>query len=96
MAQYIQTGISLTRSQDQQIRALAEKLGLTYAETVRCLVSAALPFVQDRHAINYGRLITIIEFASLALDAMAQKLSPEIADRLLDVAIDNARKYHAA
>jgi hypothetical protein len=40
--------------------------------------------------------VAIIEFSSLALDTLVQKAAPEDADRLLDLAIEHAKKYHAA
>lgn len=96
MAQYVQTGVSLTQSQDQRIRALADKLGITYSETIRNLVSTALPFAENGHSLNFGRIVTIVEFASVALDHLVQKMLPESSDLLLVEATKNARKYHAS
>jgi len=96
MAQYVQTGISLTRSQDQSVRALADKLGLTYSETIRHLVSTALPFAENGHALNFGRIVTIVEYASVALDHLVQKMLPEASAHLLAEAIKNARQFHAS
>ncbi len=96
MAHYVQTGVSLTRSQDQSIRALADKLGMTYSETIRNLVSTALPFAENGHSLNFGRIVTIVEFASVALDHLVQKMMPEASDHLLAEAIKNARQFHAS
>jgi hypothetical protein len=46
--------------------------------------------------VDFARLITMLEFNTLALDTLVQKAAPEEADRLLDLAIEHAQKYHGA
>jgi hypothetical protein len=96
MVRYIQTGLSLRPAQHERIKALAERRGLTYADMIRHLLDIAVPFAEGGHGLDYARLLTILEFTSLALDTLVQKLSPEDADRLLDLAVNHARTYHAA
>jgi hypothetical protein len=96
MAQYIQTGVSLTLGQHERIRALTDRDGVTYTETIRTLVNIALPFAEGGHGVNYARLVTILEFTSLALDTLITKHAPEEADRLLDLAVEHLRKFHAS
>lgn len=96
MADYIQNGVSLTTRQAERIQALAEKQGTSISETIRNLVNIALPFAERGHGLDFARLVTILEFSSLALDTLVQKAAPEDADRLLDLAIEHAKKYHAA
>jgi len=55
-----------------------------------------LPFAENGHALNFGRIVTIVEFASVALDNLVQKMLPEASDHLLVEAAKNARKYHAS
>lgn len=96
MADYIQNGVSLTTRQAERIQALAEKQGTSISETIRNLVNIALPFAERGHGLDFARLVTILEFSSLALDTLVQKAAPEDADRLLDLAIEHTKKYHAA
>lgn len=96
MADYIQNGVSLTTRQAERIQALAEKQGTSFSETIRNLINIALPFAERGSGVDFARLVAIIEFSSLALDALLQKAAPEDADRLLDLAIEHAKKYHAA
>ncbi len=96
MADYIQNGVSLTTRQAERIQALAEQQGTSISETIRNLVNIALPFAERGHGLDFARLVTILEFSSLALDTLVQKAAPEDADRLLDLAIEHAKKYHAA
>jgi hypothetical protein len=46
--------------------------------------------------IDFARLVTMLEFNTLALDTLVQRAAPEEADRLLDLAIEHAQKYHGA
>lgn len=96
MARYIQTGLSVTYAQRERIRALALARGVTQTDIVRHLIDIALPFAEGGHGLDYARLLTILEFASLALDALIQRHAPEEADRLLDLAVAHAKTYHAA
>lgn len=96
MARFIQTGLSVTHAQNERIKALAERRGITQTDLVRHLIDIALPFAEGGHGLDYARLLTILEFTSLALDTLIQKHVPEEADRLLDLAVEHAKKYHAA
>ena len=96
MARYIQTGLSVTHAQHERIKALANARGITQTDIVRHLIDIALPFAESGHGLDYARLLTILEFASLALDTLIQRHAPDDADRLLDLAVAHARKYHAA
>jgi hypothetical protein len=96
MARFIQTGLSVTHAQNERIKVLAERRGITQTDLVRHLIDIALPFAEGGHGLDYARLLTILEFTSLALDTLIQKHAPEEADRLLDLAVEHAKKYHAA
>jgi len=96
MARLIQFGLSITRAQDDRLKAIAERDGSSRAEVARRLIEIALPFVDGGLGIDFARLVTILEFCSLAQDCIMQKVAPEEADRLLALAITNAKKYHAA
>jgi hypothetical protein len=96
MARFIQTGLSVTPIQFDRIKALAERRGLPPTDVVRQLIDVALPFAEHGHGIDFGRLLTILEFTSLALDTLVTKLAPEDSDRLLDLAVEHAKTYHAA
>jgi len=96
MARFIQTGLSVTYAQNERIKVLAERRGITQTDLVRHLIDIALPFADGGHGLDYARLLTILEFTSLALDTLIQKHAPEEADRLLDLAVEHAKKYHAA
>jgi hypothetical protein len=96
MARLIQTGLSISSAQHRRIKALAERQGVTGADVVRHLIDIALPFAEGAHGLDYARLLTILEFASLALDTLIHKHAPEDSDRLLDLAVEHAKKYHAA
>lgn len=96
MADYLPIGVSMTARQAERLQALAEKQGTSISETTRNLINIALPFAERGHGIDFVRLITMIEFNTLVLDALLQKSSPEDADRLLELAIEYAKKYHAA
>jgi hypothetical protein len=41
--------------------------------------------------VDFARLITMLEFNTLALDTLVQRAAPEEADRLLDLAIEHAK-----
>jgi hypothetical protein len=77
--------------QAERIQALAEKQGTSFSETIRNLVNIALPFAERGYGLDFARLVTILEFSSLALDTLVQKAAPEEADRLLDLAIEHAK-----
>lgn len=96
MTRLVQTGLSLSPIQKDRIKALAERRGVTHADIARQLIDIALPLAESSQGINIARLVIILEFASLALDKLMQRHVPEEADRLLDLAIEHARKYHAA
>jgi hypothetical protein len=96
MADYIQIGVSMTTRQAERIQALADKQGTSISETIRNLLNIALPFAEGGRGLDFARLLTILEFSSLALDTLVQRAAPEEADRLLDLAIEHAKKYHAA
>jgi molecular chaperone DnaK (HSP70) len=96
MADYIPIGVSMTARQAERLQALAEKQGTSISETTRNLINIALPFAEHGHGIDFVRLITMIELNTLVLDTLLQKASPEDADRLLDLAIEYTKKYHAA
>lgn len=96
MTRLVQTGLSLSPIQKDRIKALAERRGVTHADIARQLIDIALPLAESGQGLNIARLVIILEFASLALDKLMQRQVPEEADRLLDLAIEHARKYHAA
>ena len=96
MSRLVQCGLSISPSQYQRIKSLAQRQHKRQADVVRGLIDIALPLAERGHSIDYARLITIFEFTSLALDTLVQRAAPEEADRLLDDAISHAKKYHAA
>ncbi len=95
MSRLIQRNIYLTPAQHQRIEALAAKEGLPQADLIRKLIDIALPFAETGEGVNFGRLVTLVEFSSLALDTLIHRLSPADADPLLERAIQFARQYHA-
>lgn len=96
MKRLIQRGLSISLLQSQRIKVLADRQGVAQSDVVRQLIDIALPFAESGQGIDYARLITLIEFSSLALDTLIHRLSPTDADRLLERAIANARTYHAS
>ena len=60
------------------------------------MIDFSLPLFELGQKVDFARLITMLEFNTLALDTLVQKAAPEDADRLLDLAIEHAKKYHAA
>ena len=73
MADYIQIGVSMTTRQAERIQALADKQGTSISETIRNLLNIALPFAEGGHGLDFARLLTILEFSSLALDTLVQR-----------------------
>lgn len=92
----VQCGLSVSRAVDDRLKAIAERDGSTRAEVARRLIDIALPFVEGGLGLDFARLVTILEFCSLTQDCIMQKVAPEEADRLLALALTNAKKYHAA
>lgn len=88
--------LALTESQAMRIEVLARRMGVSHSAAVRQLIDIALPFAEKGHGIDYARLLMILEFSSIALDKIIQRLAPEEGDHLLDLAISHARKYHGA
>jgi hypothetical protein len=74
---------------------LAQQHGRRQSECIRSMIDFALPLF-ERQKVDFARLITMLEFNTLALDTLVQKAAPEEADRLLDLAIEHAQKYHGA
>jgi hypothetical protein len=95
MKRRVQRGLSVSPEQNLRIKALSQRQQISEAAVVRKLIDAALPFAESGHAIDHARLITLIEFTSLALDTLINRLSPADAEPLLQRAIANARTYHA-
>lgn len=95
MPRLIQRNIYLTPPQQQRIEALAVKQGLAQADLIRKLIDIALPFAETGEGVDFGRLVTLIEFTSLALDVLIHRVSPADADPLLERALQYARQYHA-
>ncbi|KUR75320.1 hypothetical protein [Novosphingobium sp. Fuku2-ISO-50] len=95
MKRRVQRGLSVSPEQNQRIKALSERHQISEAAVVRQLIDAALPFAESGQAIDHARLVTLIEYASLALDTLVHRLSPADAEPLLERAIANARTYHA-
>lgn len=96
MARLVQCGLSVTQSQYESIKALALKQKKPQAFVVRSLIDVALPFAEQGNTVNFARVLTILEFASLALDTLIAQAAPEEADRLLDLAVENLKKFHAS
>lgn len=96
MARLVQCGLSISQSQYQRIQALAEQQGKPQAFIVRSLIDIALPFAENGHRLDFARLLTILEYSSLALDTLVARLAPEDSDRLLDLAVEHLNKFHAA
>jgi hypothetical protein len=64
--------------------------------SVRSMIDFALPLFELGQKIDFARLVTMLEFNTLALDTLVQRAAPEEADRLLDLAIEHAQTYHGA
>jgi hypothetical protein len=60
------------------------------------MIDFAFSLFESSQKIDFARLITMLEFNTLALDTLVQRAAPEDADRLLDLAIEHAQTYHAA
>lgn len=88
--------LALTESQSTRIAALAARMGVSHSAAVRHLIDIALPFAEKGHGLDYARLLMILEYSSIALDRIIQKLAPEDGDHLLDLAIQHARQFHGA
>jgi hypothetical protein len=54
------------------------------------MIDFALPLFELGQKVDFARLITMLEFNTLALDTLVQRAAPEEADRLLDLAIEHA------
>ena len=96
MSRLVQCGLSISQSQYQRIKALAQQQSKPQAYIVRGLIDIALPFAENGHRLNFARLLTILEFSSLAPDTLIAKLAPEDSDRLLDLAVEHLKKFHAS
>jgi hypothetical protein len=96
MARFVQCGLSIAPAQHQRIKRLAAERGKHQADMIRHLIDLALPLAEAGHGLDLPRLVTILEFTSLALDTLVQRASPGDADRLLDLAIEHAKTYHGA
>ena len=96
MADYVQIGVSLNPLQVERLQALGEKQGTSFSETIRNVLNIALPFAENGHRLDFARILTIVEFTSLALDTLITVHAPEESDRLLDLAVENLRTFHAS
>ncbi|NBC37256.1 hypothetical protein EOE18_10745 [Novosphingobium umbonatum] len=96
MTKLIQCGLSVSPPQYERIKRLAQQHGRRQSECIRSMIDFALPLFELGQKVDFARLITMLEFNTLALDTLVQKAAPDEADRLLDLAIEHAQTYHGA
>lgn len=96
MTKLIQCGLSVSPPQYERIKRLAQQHGRRQSECIRSMIDFALPLFELGQKVDFARLVTMLEFNTLALDTLVQKAVPEEADRLLDLAIEHAQTYHGA
>jgi hypothetical protein len=77
MADYIQNGVSLTTRQAERIQALAEKQGTSFRDDPQPH-QHRLPFAERGSGVDFARLVTILEFSSLALDTLVRRPHPRM------------------
>lgn len=87
--------VRLTAAELSLLQTVATARGETQAECLRAAARLGLPFVQSGTKLDLYRLIANIEYLQAALETIITRDHPEVADRLLDIAVERVEKFHA-
>ncbi|VWX55214.1 hypothetical protein [Novosphingobium sp. 9U] len=87
--------VRLTPAERAALDSAAKARGKSVSECLRLAVGFGLPFVQNAHGLDLYRLIANIEYQQAALEIIIKRDHPEVADRLLDLAVERVEKFHA-
>lgn len=87
--------VRLTPEELALLQRVASARGETYSECFRSAVRLGLPLVQSGTKLDIYRLIANIEYLQAALETIITRDHPEVADRLLDIAVERVEKFHA-
>ena len=72
MTKLIQCGLSVSPPQYERIKRLAHRHGRRQSECIRMMIDFSLPLFELGQKVDFARLITMLEFNTLALDTLVQ------------------------
>jgi hypothetical protein len=87
--------VRLTPVELSLLRSISEVRHESQAECARAAIRIGLPFVRGGHKLDLYRLIANIEYLQAAVETMISRDYDDMADRLLDVAVERVEKFHA-
>lgn len=87
--------VRLTAAELSLLQTVAKARGETKVECLRAAARFGLPFIQAGTKLDIYRLIANIEYLQAALETIITRDHPEVADRLLDIAVERVEQYHA-
>lgn len=84
------------RSEDSfAIDDVAEKRGCSRSEAARMALMFGIPMLQHGHSLNITRVAVLLEYIQAGLDVIISREHTDMADKLLDVALERVSKFHA-
>ena len=91
------TGVGVGLSADIVLRSdrLGQRLGLSRSEVLRRSIESGLPLLELGHRIDPVRLLAHLEYLQAALETIIARDHPDVADQLLDIAVERVEKFHA-
>lgn len=87
--------VRLTPAELSLLQTVAATRGETQSECLRAAVRFGLPLVLSGTKLDLYRLIANIEYLQAALETIITRDHPEVADRLLDIAVERVEQFHA-
>lgn len=87
--------VRLSPAERSAIERAAEARDKSVAECLRMAVAFGLPFVQSGHGLDLYRIVANIEYLQAALETIIAREHSDVADRLLDLAVERVEKFHA-
>ena len=90
-----QLSVRLRMSDLAVIDGVAEKRGCTRAEAARIALLFGIPMLSHGHSLNITRVAILLEYIQAGLDVIISREHTDVADQLLDIAMERVSQFHA-
>ena len=95
MKQITGIGVGLPAGIVERSERLGRQLELSRSDVLRRSIEIGFPLLELGHRIDPIRLLAHIEYLQAALETIIARDHPEMADRLLDMAVERVEQFHA-
>lgn len=74
---------------------IASRRSCSRSEVARLAMMFGIPMLQHGHSLNITRVAVLLEYIQAGLDVIISREHTDVADQLLDIAMERVNQFHA-